>query len=357
MPTLLDRARLMGTPLVSGATATFVWRGRTAPKLIGDFNQWGWPAMLDLRPAGPGVWARRLRLPRDAYMEYAYAWPGEPPRRVRDPLNPRTVPNGLGDTNHYFYMPAAGPTPLAQRQRGVPRGTVTRHVLEVPYGFLPTRRRTVHLYRPPEPGPWPLIVVYDGPDYLQRGRLPVIVDNLIAQRRMRPLALAMVANGRQARFVEYACSEATLYFVLGQVLPLAQAELDLVDPAAAPGAYGVLGASMGGLMAVYTGLRRPDLFGQVLSQSGAFANQQTETVVFDLVRDGARRDLKIWLDLAEFDLAPLAEANPRLRDLLGERGYAARYWHHNGGHNYTSWRNHVWRGLEWLFPFETGARR
>ncbi|MFN8374318.1 MAG: alpha/beta hydrolase-fold protein [Anaerolineae bacterium] len=33
-----------------------------------------------------------------------------------------------------------------------------------------------------------------------------------------------------------------------------------------PGAFGVLGASMGGLMALYAGLRMPALFGQVISQ-------------------------------------------------------------------------------------------
>ena len=69
----------------------------------------------------------------------------------------------------------------------------------------------------------------------------------------------------ETRFIR-ACGESTLLFVAAQVLPLARAHLNLLDPAKHPGAYGVLGASMGGLMALYTGLRLPRIFGHVLSQ-------------------------------------------------------------------------------------------
>ena len=41
-------------------------------------------------------------------------------------------------------------------------------------------------------------------------RLHAIVDNLIAQRRIRPVALAMVENEGGARALEYLCSDATI---------------------------------------------------------------------------------------------------------------------------------------------------
>jgi enterochelin esterase family protein len=126
---------------------------------------------------------------------------------------------------------------------------------------------------------------------------------------------------------------------------LARQELDLVDPAAQPGAYGLLGASMGGLQALYAGLRAPGIFGHVLSQSGAF---DQDYVAWDLIRHGPPRPLRLWLDVGRHEW--LLEPNRRLVSLLRDKGYDLGYHEHNGGHNYPSWRDQVWRGLEHLFP-------
>ena len=106
--------------------------------------------------------------------------------------------------------------------------------------------------QPPTAEPCPLLVVLDGQDYRRRARITRIVDNLIAQGIIRPIALAMPYHGRAARGVEYACSEATLGFLLHDLLQLASTELNLVDIEAQPGAYGILGASMGGLSGCWT---------------------------------------------------------------------------------------------------------
>ncbi len=342
METGLEGAQ-KGTPLIDGEAVTFVWYGEEAPQLIGDFTDWEWGTPLDLTQAGPGVWVRTLSFPADAYLEYAFWADGE---RVADPLNPRTAPDGLGHTNHTFSMPGAEQTRLTRRRRGIARGTVTRHVVEEEF-LLSGRSRAVRLYRPAADGPCPLLVVLDGQDYRPRGKLVPIVDNLIAQGRIRPLALALVDHGGGARGVEYACSDATLSFLLAHVLPLAEQALPLLDAGEQPGAYGILGASMGGLQALYAGLRAPQIFGHVLSQSGAFAFGEVEPVVFDLVRHGPVRPLRIWMNAGRYEW--LLDGNRRLHELLVERGYAVTYREHNGGHNYTAWRNEVWRGLELLF--------
>lgn len=72
--------------------------------------------------------------------------------------------------------------------------------------------------------------------------MTVIVDNLIAQKRIRPVALAMLHNGGRVRFVEYGCSDVTLALLVETVLPLARQHLKLVDIKKHPGSYGVLGA-------------------------------------------------------------------------------------------------------------------
>jgi enterochelin esterase family protein len=345
MHPLLERARSQGTPLIEGDTATFVWQGRQAPNLISDAAGW------ESAPAAPvkvdeETWKYTLRLPRDAYVEYAFLDPktGE---RPPDPLNPRKGPNGLGKINHYFYMPEAQPTPLVRRAAGTRRGTLTRHKLAV--GSLAVgRERTVYLYRPPVEQPFPLLVVFDAHDYVRRARLPQIVDNLIAQGRIRPIAMALAAHGGQARMIEYGCSELTLAFLSSAVLPLAQKHLNLVDFKQQPGAHAVLGASMGGLMAAYTALRLPDIFGAAISQSGAFSLRSQEFVIFDLVRHLPPPAVRLWLDVGQFEF--LVGPNRRMHALLQERGYQVDYREYPGGHNYTAWRDDVWRGLEAIFP-------
>lgn len=352
MVELLSRVHAEGHPLVDGETVTFLWRGANPPQLIGDFNDWGrTDRPLKLRAIAPGVWARKLAFPRDAYMEYAFV---RDDRRLRDPLNPHRVWNGFGAYNHFFYMPEAAPTPLAKRRRDIPHGALTRHVVTAPW-LVVGGKRVVHLYQPPTTRPCPLIVVYDGPDYLRRARLVTLVENLIAQKRIRPVALAFVAHGGEARFIEYACSESTLIFVAAQVIPLARAHLNLLDPARHPGAYSVLGASMGGLMALYTGLRLPRIFGSVISQSGAFTVEDPGSVAWDLVRDGDPRPIRIWMDVGRYDLPSLIPGNRRMRGLLMRKGYAVTYREYNAGHNYSAWRDEVWRGLEILFPPVSGG--
>lgn len=340
---LLKRATKENAPIVDGDQATFLWRGKRPVQLMGDWNNWDVPSALTLTQVEPDLWMHTLTLPRDTYMEYTYVRNG---KRLLDPLNPRTTPNGMGDANNFFYMPDASPTSLARRKRSIVRGQVTRHIIEAAW-FVVGGKRIVYLYQPPTQAPCPLMVVYDGLDYLRRARLPIILDNLIAQERIRPVALAMVANGGKARMIEYACSETTLGFVMEKVLPLAQQNLNLTDLRESPGTYGVLGASMGGLMSLYTALRVPQVFGHVISQSGAFASDEHEWVATELVRHAPTRPIEIWMDAGRFEW--LLGANQNMHALLRDKGYDVTYHEFSGGHNYPAWRDDVWRGLETVF--------
>lgn len=339
------RARKQGTPVIDGDTATFVWLGRGPVSVTGDFQDWtGDP--LPLEPVSPGVWTRSLTLPRDAYVEYALL--DSRGRRVKDPLNRQRSSNGVGGFNSCFSMPEHRPTELTRPVGDAfPRGRVTRHTVQTSeYAVGPSRE--VFLYEPPVTGPYPLLVVLDGTDYLRRAQLTTLVDNLIRLQRIRPIALAMAANGGASRTLEYACNEATLAFLLHQVLPLAKQKLQLIDEASQPGVHGVLGASLGGLMALYLGLRAPHVFGHVLSQSGAFAIPDLgDMAVFDLARASKGKPLSVWMDCGIFER--LLEGNRRMLPVLQDAGHRVQYREYPAGHNYPAWREDVWRGLEWLY--------
>ncbi len=335
------------TPRIDETGVTFIWHGSDdIPQLSGDFN--GWQGGIDLAETMPNVWTHTLTLPRDAYVEYSFSTSHDVEERFLDPLNPRLVYNGVEAVNNYFTMPDYQPNPLIARQPGVKRGKVSEHWLETD-GFTGDTHRKLYLYHPPVDEPTPLVVVWDGADYLQRGRLNAIVDNLIAQQRIRPVALALIANGGKSRFVEYMQNEGQIGFLMQAILPFASQQLNLIDPGVERGVHGVLGSSMGGLMALYTGLRAADLFGHVVCQSGAFwfGDPRYDMLVVEYLKTHPVEPLKIWQDVGT--LEDLLDGNRKVNAILKDKGYDVTYREFSGGHNQTMWADNTWRALEALY--------
>ncbi len=349
----IQRAKESGNPVIHGNRATFIWEGKIAPYLTSDLNGWDDKpkpfkrvSPTPMPDSKKSIWSCALTLPRDAYVEYAFHNPVSQ-KNFLDPLNRKSFNNGVGGRNNFFYMPESMPSPFAMRRADVSPGALTKHRVKTRL-LRDGGEREIILYRPPVKAPVPLLIVYDGKDYLQRGKLAVIVDNLIADKRIQPIAMAFLPNGGRWRSVEYACSDATLHWVEQIILPLARAKLNLLDIKKHPGAYGVLGASAGGLMSLYTVLRMPDIFGKVLSQSGVSALDGRDFATVDLVKHNHARDIKIWMDAGRLEW--LLDDNRRMSTLLKKQGYQVSYREFSGGHNYTAWRDDVWRGLETMFP-------
>lgn len=348
MAALLERARQEGTPLIDGSSATFVWQGAgDVPRLVGDFTGWG-ESPIELAEVEPGVWSHTLSLPRDAYVEYGYNIRYDVNERFSDLFNPRLIYNGVDSVNHFFTMPDYQDSGLTRRKPGVRRGAVSEHWLETGM-FTGDTHRKVYLYHPPVDVPTPLVVVWDGGDYLRRGYLNVIVDNLIAEGRIQPISMALIENGQSSRFVEYMQNEAMVGFLMEVIFPFASQHLNLINVFENPGVHGILGSSMGGLMALYVGLRAADIFGHVVCQSGAFwfRDPRYDMLVVDLVKQHPVQPIKIWQDVGR--LEGLLDANRTMHTLLDAKGYDATYREFNGGHNQTMWADNTWRALETLY--------
>lgn len=349
---LLERAKAEGAPVIDGSQAIFVWEGETAPELIGDFNQWGQSqaGVAVMEQIAPNIWTYTLELPPDAYVEYVYTYdPDEDDERALDPLNRRQIANGLGYSNNYFSMPERSSNVLLDFMSNTPQGEITRHAIYHPV-LVGDDRRDVWLYHPPTEQPVPLLVVFDGRDYLRRANLTQIVANLIAVQRIRPIALAMVHNAGPQRYQEYNATDTVLAQLTELVLPLAYNNLNLLDHDQHPGSWGVMGASMGGQMALYTGLRLPHIFGKVISQAGAFQLGLTDhkPITHLLAETLPTQPLNVWMDCGTMDW--LLSENREMFQLLSRRGYTVTYKEHNDGHNYTAWRDQIPDALSTVFP-------
>ncbi|HEV3312426.1 MAG TPA: alpha/beta hydrolase-fold protein [Chloroflexota bacterium] len=333
-------------PVITGTTARFVWRGADPPEIIGDFNGWMSTGALRFNPAGAHESHASLDLLPDAYMEYAFVR-GE--QRIPDPLNDRSRPNGIGQVNDYFSMPRWRSTDLVRARRGVAHGTINSFTIRN-QALIVGGRRKIWLYAPPVEKSVRLLVVLDGQDYLRKARLAVIVDNLIALNRIRPIAMAFVEHGRQSRVIEYASNDATAAFIVKEVIPLAARHLNLETDGQRPCRCGVLGASMGGLMALHLGLLYPDFFASVYSQSGAFRLESIlgRSLLEGLIPSVPVSDVIIRMEWGQYE--GLRDANKTTCEALDKRGYSVTHREYSGGHNWISWRNELAHGLEALFP-------
>ncbi|MBO3742755.1 alpha/beta hydrolase-fold protein [Actinoplanes flavus] len=267
---------------------------------------------------------------------------------VPDPLNPVTFPQERPPHKSVAAGPAAAPEPRWWRpDPASPAGILD----EVTAGG-----RRVWRYRPPghtaAAGPYPLLVLLDGD--LWGPLLPVapILDNLIAAGRIPPV-VAMLPDGagHATRSTEYACDPGYAAFLAS--LPSSPAGRDLTattDPARTA----IAGQSLGGLMAAFTAVTRPDRFGNVLSQSGAFwwkshtpGDEEAEWLT-DHLAVTKRRPVRWHVEVGLDEWVTLGP-NRRLRDVLLARGYPLTYAEFAGGHDRLCWRERLGEALAALF--------
>ena len=360
---VVERARRIGNPIVDAGGATFVWAGDDPPVVFGDWCDWDPAAALHLEPTDGG-WAGRVELPAGSYAEYALLRRG---RRVPDPLNAHRIDNGFDKWNEQLWLPGAPRRLEALHARRAPAGSVTSGRVRLPFLAAPPRDRRLDLYRPapdvaPEPARLPLVLVLDGPDYLERGRLAETLDALIADRRMAPVAAAFLANAGDSRAIEYGASDFTLAVLADVVVPEAEQRLGLAQQRAAEGLGRacIVGSSLGGLMALHAVARRPDVFGLGIAQSTSAMFEElpipggripaVQLTTLALIEAGPPSPARLWLDAG--DLEPLAEPNDRLAALLARRGWDVTYRRQHGGHNQTSWAEGLVDALPAMFPPE-----
>jgi len=352
-------------PRVDEHGATFAWHGAGPPPVVaGSWCGWDPERGLVLERVDSGRWEARLEIQPDAYVEYRlYRADGV----VADPGNPDRIDNGFHGRNQRFWMPRATRRAEELLRRSVPRGQVREARLDLGWLAAPPARRRVAHYLPdvaardPEVRrSLPLLVVLDGIDYLRRGGLAVMLDALIAGGSMAPVAALFVDNAGPGRPSEYAANDFTVASLADIAVPAAVEELGLEAQRVADGAgrAAILGSSMGGLMALHAGVRRPDVFGRVIAQSTSAMLEelplrdsvvpQIRLTTLALLEATAPPPVRLWLDVG--DLEDLAPSNDRLAAMLSRRGLDLTYRRFPGGHDHTSWAESLVDALPAMFP-------
>jgi enterochelin esterase family protein len=305
-----------------------------------------------MRRDADGWWVRSFVVDGGARLAYWFATeelPKKTDELICDPLNPsrhhypgdEELPDDKGFDAATIELPGAREMRWSTAA-GAPAGAV--EVERLSSEILGNQRR-VWTYRPPGYDParsYPLVVCFDGPAYILDAYvpLPTVLDNLIAAGEIPPVVAVLPDSlDHETRTREMSLHEPFVEFVADELLPWAHARLSIErDPARTV----VSGSSLGGLAAAFCGLRRPDLFGLVLSQSGAYQFLDFGGPARFAVED--RVPLRFYLDAGVFERMQV-NANLHMRDVLLAKGYDVDYRTFRGGHDYFWWRETIADGL------------
>src|SRR5262249_5460236 len=134
------------------------------------------------------------------------------------------------------------------------------------------KERRIWIYTPPgydarAAASYPLIVAFDGREYLDAIKLPRILDSLLAGKKAPAFVGVLIDDSEGAeRIADLGNASKMTTFLAGQLLPYVRTHTRATSD---PHRVVITGSSAGGLASAFAAFQRPDLFGNVLSQSAA----------------------------------------------------------------------------------------
>jgi enterochelin esterase-like enzyme len=322
----------------------FIYKGTpTSVKVAGDFTGWN-PSMNMARVAGTDLWYITSHYEVDARLDYKYVinssdW-------ILDPRNPYTCTGGFGP-NSELRMPGYQSPPEIAYYSGIPHGTMWDSSFYCkPLGGS----RTVTVYLPPGytkgATAYPVILFHDGQDYISLGAVRNILDYLIANHLITGVIAVFVPP--VDRHQEYAGSKIETFtsFIVDGVMP----EIDRkFSTSREPRNRAVCGASDGGNISLYLGLKHPEVFGKIAAQSSSVS-----TSIAEGFRDGNKLDLLFYIDIGTYDISELIPMVRDLKQILQNRNYDYQYREWNEGHSWGNWKGHLSYPLKQFFPYTSG---
>jgi len=223
------------------------------------------------------------------------------------------------------------------------------------------RQRKIWVYTPPKydaksAEPYRLIISFDGEDYVKDIPAPVILDNLLAAGKIYPTVEIFVDN-TEDRLGDLANHQKFADFVAKDLLPWAQKNYRVTTAA---DQTVLAGYSAGGLGAAFVAFKYPNLFGNILAQSGAFwrGNEGASTPsewLTEQYKSSARLNQRFYLEVGGGENLKNAvgltmlDTSRHLRDVLKAKGYDVSYTEvPNAVHNPEHWRTQFGEGIIYL---------
>lgn len=349
---------------------TFLWRAGRETTNVVVFSELGGLENISrnmmTRLGDSDLWYKSYRVRNDARFTY-YLSPDDSllpiktvtdwAQRTRtwqtDPLNPNRYLSPIKSVASTVELPSAPHQPWVERQSGLSSGRLEVKSLK---STILNNERKVWVYTPAgyaqDAEPYNLLVLFDGVFYTIFIPTPVILDNMIAKRSIPPM-VAVVIDTLFDRVRELSCYPPFNEFLSKELVPWIRQNYNVTSD---PRRTIIGGSSLAGLAAVFAGLQHPEIFGNVISQSGSFWWKPSKAIEHEwLTRQYVTRSqlsLRFYLDVGLFEQGPTPDDGPsmlivnrHLRDVLQAKGYSVHYQEFNGGHEFFNWRGTLSDGL------------
>jgi enterochelin esterase-like enzyme len=368
--------KTLGTPLIESMEGTnqtmlvtFLWRGspetRNALVQTALANSFPDDYLMSNVP-GTDLWFKTIRLPAITRTRY-WITPNHPQGyrpASNDVKRPQKDP--LSQHDSVLELPGAPPQPWFAHRENVGRLAVEKHSLK---STLLGNTRDIHIYVPPgyskSAQPYPVLFLFDGEDPNGFVFSTDTIENLIEEGRIPPLVTVRIANpDQQTRNRELACGPKFADFLNGELVPFVRERFNVTHSAEKTI---ISGYSLGGLAAAWAGLKHPETFGLILSQSGSFfweptPNDEPEpNWLAKLYIASPKLPLRFYIDagIFEVDLSTRSTgimvpshgaggillASRQMRDVLLAKGYEVTYREFGGAHENINWRGTLADGL------------
>lgn len=344
------------TPLVtspevhSDRSVTFRFRAPNANEVFVGIE--GTQSPLPMKKDDHGVWSVTTSPLEPDFYSYWFLADGV---MLVDPLNSSLKPSLLY-TQSIVHVP--GPASMPWEISEVPHGVIHQHFYR---SRIVGDDRNYYVYTPPGYDPrgkqhYPVLYLLhgytgDSNEWLVSGRANVILDNLIASGKAKPMIVVMTLGYGAPEIVQRtsvfaaAFKDATLRqrnfdrfrdSLLGEVIPAVErayrASTDRESRA-------IAGLSMGGAESLLVSLNTPEKFGWVGAFSSGALNEDFSKDFPNLNIQALSRSRLLWIACGTEDR--LIDLNRKLRDWLKSAGIKITYVETPGSHTFLVWRRNL----------------
>ncbi|SFJ89712.1 alpha/beta hydrolase [Thermoflavimicrobium dichotomicum] len=217
--------------------------------------------------------------------------------------------------------------------------------------------KEILIYLPPgydETVTYPGLILHDGTDYFNLGRIATQASQMIINGEIIPLIMVAVPVNKEVRTAEYSPlghrNQEHQQFIVEELLPLLKERypIDL-----SPQGLVIGGSSLGGTASLHLALRYPQHFVKVLSQSGAFLEATTEQIIqspslsyLTIYQSIGLSETAVSTHMGSLDLVT---RNREIHRLLQEKHAHVHYREKEGDHTWGLWQKDLPEALTFFF--------
>lgn len=371
-----EKIKNKGTPLIEKDTLdsgfkylTFIYRDSSdnievSFEVFGIYEEYRFEDMKLRRLKNTDIFYRTYKVPNDICFSYRfniYDSLSENNKKLLDKYNSNRIPH----RDEYSYSYSVINLRKNEKDRNVRNIKALKGRIDTLNYQVKTLNadRNIYVYLPPDYDSnnetnYPVIYLFDAFIYLNRVEVPVILDNLIHERKIKPMIAVLFGTHRKTREVILPLNFDFKDEFVNEFIPFIKGAYKVSNN---PTDNIIGGMSYGGLAAGFIGFHHPEIFGNVLSQSGSFwrgielSDSKGDWIREDwlinqyLIND--KRQLKLYLDWGLQENFCLG-SNRKMVRALKRKKYDFKFTEFNGWHDWSNSRKTFPNGLLYLLENE-----